>query len=145
MAETGDLKTLYTRLIDSKDGYEQASERSQNAQHKALFSEMIDRRSRNAAQVRTYLSQKGEQMDEDGSILAAAHRTFLSLKDSVTGSSDEAILEEVIRGEESLLKAYDDAIASAGAGDPELSFLSQQHSELQAKISELKGREQAAA
>ena len=145
MTATNDLKTLYTRLVDSKDGYEQAAERSSNAQHKALFSEMIDRRSRNAAQVRTYLSQKGEQMDDDGSLLAAAHRTFLSLKDSVTGSSDEAILEEVIRGEETLLKSYDDAIAAAGAGDPELSFLTQQHSELQAKISELRGREQAAA
>ena len=145
MAATDDLKTLYTRLIDSKDGYEQATERSENASHKSLFSEMIDRRTRNAAQVRTYLAQKGEDMDDDGSLLAAAHRTFVSLKDSVTGSSDEAILEEIIRGEESLLKAYDDAIASAGAGDPELSFLSQQHSELEAKISELKGREQAAA
>ena len=139
------LKTLYTRLIDSKDGYEQALERSDNAQHQAIFREMIDRRTRNAAQIRTYLAQQGQEMDDDGSLLAAAHRSFLALKDSITGAGDEAILEEVIRGEESLLKAYDEAISEAGGTDPEFAFITQQHSELKSKIEELKGRERMAA
>ena len=145
MADHSALKNLYTRLIDSKDGYEQAIERSDNAAHKSLFQELHDRRTRNAGEVRSYLTQKGVEVDEDGSLLASAHRTFLSLKDSLTGAGDEAILEEVIRGEETLLDAYDKAIAEAGAGDPEFQFISQQHSELKAKIQELKGRERIAA
>ena len=139
------LKTLYTRLIDSKDGYEQAAERSDNASHQALFREMIDRRTRNAAQIRTYLAQQGEEMGDDGSLLAAAHRTFVSLKDTLTGTGDEAILEEVIRGEDSLLSAYDEAIKEAGGVDPEYAFITQQHAELKAKIEELRGRERIAA
>lgn len=139
------LKTLYPRLIDSKDGYEQAVERSDNPAHQALFREMIDRRTRNAAQIRTYLAQQGEEMDDDGSLLAAAHRAFTSMKDTVTGSGDEAILEEVIRGESALLNAYDEAIKEAGGADPEYAFITQQHSELRSKIEELKGRERIAA
>ena len=139
------LKTLYTRLIDSKDGYEQAAERADNPAHQALFREMIDRRTRNAAQIRTYLAQKGEEMGDDGSLLAAAHRTFLSFKDTITGAGDEAVLEELIRGEESLLSAYDDAIKDAGGVDPEYAFITQQHAELKSKIAELKGRESIAA
>ena len=139
------LKTLYTRLIDSKDGYEQAAERSDNAAHQTLFREMIDRRTRNAAQIRTYLAQQGEEMSDDGSLLAAAHRTFLSFKDTITGAGDEAILEEIIRGEEALLEAYDKAISEAGGVDPEYAFITQQHAELKSKIAELKGRERIAA
>ena len=145
MADKSALKTLYTRLIDSRDGYEQAVERLDSETHKPLFRDMIERRTRNASQIRTYLAQQGEQMDEDGSLLAAAHRTFLSMKDAVTGAGDEAVLEEVIRGEESLLKAYDEAIAEAGGSDPEYAFIVQQHSELKAKIEELRGRERVAA
>ena len=145
MTDTSDLKTLYTRLVDSKDGYEQAIERATSESHKSLFRDLHERRTRNAAQIRTYLAQKGEEMDEDGSLLAAAHRSFLSLKDAVTGAGDEAVLEEVIRGEETLLKAYDEAISSATGSDPEYAFITQQHSELKAKIEELRGRERIAA
>ena len=145
MADKAALKTLYTRLVDSRDGYEQAIERLDSESHKTLFRELHERRTRNAAQVRTYLAQQGEQMDDDGSILAAAHRTFLSLKDSVTGAGDEAVLKEVIRGEETLLSAYDEAIGDATGADPEYSFVVQQYNELKAKLDELRGREQMAA
>ena len=145
MADKGALKTLHTRLIDSKDGYEQAAERVENSAHRSLFTDMIERRTRNAAQIRTYLAQNGIEMDDDGSILAAAHRTFLKMKDTVTGAGDEAILEEIIRGEETLLEAYDSAIAEASGHDAEYNFLTQQYSELKSKIEELRGRERLAA
>ena len=145
MADKSALQNLYTRLIDSKDGYEQASERVESASVRQLFSDMIDRRTRNAAQIRTYLAQEGVEMDEDGSLLASAHRAFVAMKDSVTGAGDDTILQEVIRGEETLLDAYDKAIADASGRDAEYQFLTQQHSELKAKIEELKGKERVAA
>ena len=145
MSDKSDLQTLYTRLIDSRDGYEQALERTESGSLKSLFGEMIERRSRNASQIRTYLAQQGVEMDEDGSLLAAAHRGFLSLKDAVTGAGDEAVLEEVIRGEETLLQAYDEAISEAAGSDPEYAFVVQQHNELKSKLEELRGRERIAA
>ena len=145
MSDKSDLQTLYTRLIDSRDGYEQAMERAESQTLRTLFGDMIERRTRNASQIRTYLAQQGVEMDEDGSLLAAAHRTFLSMKDAVTGAGDEAVIEEVIRGEETLQESYDKAISAATGGDPEYQFLVQQYEELKAKIAELRGRERIAA
>ena len=145
MSDKSDLQNLYTRLIDSRDGYEQAMERTDSQQLRTLFTDMIERRTRNASQIRTYLAQQGIEMDEDGSLLAAAHRGFLSVKDAITGAGDEAVIEEVIRGEETLQDAYDKAISDATGGDPEYQFLVQQYEELKSKIAELRGRERLAA
>ena len=138
------LQTLYTRLIDSRDGYEQAIEHADKGAHAQLFQQMLQRRTTNAAQVREYITRAGGQVDDDGSILAAAHRQWLNLKDAFT-SGDDAVLDEVIRGEESLLDAYDQAIAAAGAGDPEFSWLSEQYTDLKMTVDNLKAREARAA
>ena len=142
--KTEALKDLYTRLIDSHDGYEQASKLADQSAHKQLFSSQIERRARNAQEVKQFLAKAGTQIDDDGSLLAAAHRTWLSLKDTVT-SGDDKILAEVIRGEEELLSTYDKAIAAAGAGDPELNWLSDQYTDLKMLVEDLKGRESRAA
>ena len=138
------LQTLYTRLIDSRDGYQQAKEHADKGAHAELFSSMLQRRTTNAAQVREYITKAGGTVDDDGSILAAAHRQWLNLKDTFT-SGDDAVLNEVIRGEESLLEAYDEAIAATGANDPELSWLSDQYTDLKMQVDNLKAREARAA
>ena len=138
------LKDLHTRLIDSRDGYEQSAELADNSAHKQLFSSQIERRSRNADEVRSFLTKNGETIDDDGSILAAAHRTWLSLKDTVT-TGDDKILAEIIRGEETLLEAYDKAIEVSGAGDPELKWLTDQYTDLKMLVDDLKGRATRAA
>lgn len=138
------LQKLYMRLIDSRDGYEQAKEHADKGAHAQLFASMLERRTNNAAQVRDYITRAGGTVDDDGSILAAAHRQWLNLKDSFT-SGDDSVLNEVIRGEETLLEAYDEAIAATGAGDPELNWLSDQYTDLKMTVDNLKAREARAA
>jgi uncharacterized protein (TIGR02284 family) len=139
------LSNLYTRLVDSRDGYGQAAERVDSPYIKGVIAEMIDRRTTNAAQIRQFLAGLGQNPSDDGSTLASAHRAFLSLKDSITGSGDEAIMQEIVRGEETLLDAYDKAIEAAGPTDPELAFLREQHAGLKTKVEEFRARAQAAA
>ncbi|MDA8870479.1 PA2169 family four-helix-bundle protein [Rhizobiaceae bacterium] len=131
------LKHLYTRLVDSRDGYERSRKEAETGAHRELFAQQIERRSRNAAEVRGFLAADGVEMDDDGSLLAAAHRSWLSLRD-VFSSGDDAVMAEVIRGEEELLSAYDDAIAAAGAGDQELDWLSAQYADLKSVVQGLK-------
>ena len=138
------LSHLYTRLMDSKHGYEQALQRAESPYIKGVFTDMIDRRSRNAMQIKQFLSGMGHETSDDGSTLAAAHRAFLSLKDRVTGHGDEAVLQEVLRGEESLDKAYHEALDAAGPTDPEHAFLREQHETLKGKIDELQARAKTA-
>ena len=138
------LSDLYTRLIDSRDGYRSAAERADSPAIGTVLSEMIDRRETDAAQIRQFLAGSGVNPSDDGSALASAHRAFLSLKDSVTGQGDEAILNEILRGERTLLDAYDDALGASNAADPETAFLREQREALGAKVEDLRARAEAA-
>ncbi len=139
------LKNLLTRLVDSRDGYADALEHIESPRIRTVLSDLHARRERNASELRSYLSRAGESVDEDGSLLAAAHRTFTDLKDSLTGTDDEAVLEEIIRGEETLHDAYDKAIEAESGHDPEYAFLVEQHASLKDAIADLKARESRAA
>ena len=141
---TDKLQTLYTRLIDSRDGYEQAMENVQRATLNSLLAELKDRRIRNAAEIKKYLGDRGVEVDDDGSILASAHRTFLSLK-TMMGNTDEAILDEVLRGENELREVYDTTIEPATSTDPEFDFLNTQYKELGDVIAKLEQRKAIAA
>jgi uncharacterized protein (TIGR02284 family) len=103
------------------------------------------RRDRNASEVRAYLTTAGHSVDDDGSILASAHRTFMNLKDKVTSADDATVIGEVVRGEKVLLDAYDTAIAEAGGADPEFAFLTEQHASLKTAIQQLETRQNLAA
>ncbi|WP_371158194.1 PA2169 family four-helix-bundle protein [Jannaschia sp. 2305UL9-9] len=139
------LHTLLTRLLDSRAGYEEAIEYVDTPSLKSTMSDLMERRSRNAAEVRGYLEQLGETVDDDRSLLARAHRLFIGFKDAVTGKDDDAVLAEVVRGEKTLRDAYDEAITAAGGNDPEFDFLVAQHDSLNQAIHELEPRHRDAA
>ena len=143
--DTSALKKLLTRLIDSRDGYRDAIEHVSSPDMKMTMQSLLERRERNAEELRSYLARAGEQVDDDGSLLASAHRTFMGLRDAVTGSSEQDVLAEVVRGEKTLLDAYDDALAEAGGNDPQYAFLAEQHRSLKAAIAELEARKDLAA
>ena len=138
------LKHLHTRLHDSIDGYEAAMERTESPYLKGVMQDMVQRRRTDMAKVHSTLNQHGVEVSHDGSALAGAHRAFLGLKDAVTGAGDEAVLNEIVRGEETLLDAYDKALEATGAADPEYSWLREQYESLQSKVQEFRTRAQAA-
>jgi uncharacterized protein (TIGR02284 family) len=57
-------------------------------------------------QVRTL----GGEPEMDSSMLAAAHRTFMDLKQALTGKDDKAIIQEVERGEDHIKAKYEEAM-----------------------------------
>lgn len=138
------LKKLHTRIIDSKDGYEKAREDAASTAHAQLFDDMIARRSRDHQKMHQFLVAKGAEPDESGSFLASAHRSLVDLR-SVFSKGDAAVMAEVVRGEESLLEAYDEALEAMGGADPEYSWLSEQYTDLKTKVAQLKTQQKAAA
>ena len=110
------LKKLYTRLLDSRDGYEQAFERANETWLKPMLADLKKERAEFAAAIRADLKKVGENVEEEGSILAGLHRSFLGLRDAVTGSDDEAVKAEIVRGEQVLREAYEEALEEAEAG-----------------------------
>ena len=94
------LNSLIETTIDSVDGYRRSAEEATNREFAAAFLDRAGEREQVVAQLRERVRELGGTPEEDGSILAAAHRQFLSLRDAVTSSQDDhAVIAEVDRGE----------------------------------------------
>ena len=52
----------------------------------------------------------GDDVDESGSVAAAVHRGWISLKDAVTGDDPSAVLKAAATGEDHAVSEYEDAL-----------------------------------
>ena len=136
-----ELKSVLTRVVDSADGYESAAEDADQGRFAIMFKEKAQERRQFATEIRNHLNTLGEQVDEDGSLLAAGHRVFKDIRDAVTGKDDQAIIKEVDRGESHLLKTYDDALEDIPAGDQAYQLLSKQRDSVTQTLSQIKSYE----
>lgn len=109
---TGVLETLTTTLLDSVNGYRDAAENAEGSQFQQLFRRMADDRNRVAEDLRGEVRRLGGNPPDDGSFLGATHQRFLDLKAAVTGRDDQAIINEVERGEDYLKEKFETALNS---------------------------------
>ncbi|MET0987789.1 MAG: PA2169 family four-helix-bundle protein [Steroidobacteraceae bacterium] len=103
------LNALIETTLDSADGYRQAADNAGNSQYKILFQQWSVERRKVAGDLQNEVRSLGGKAEDDGSILAAAHRTFLKLRDSVTGD-DQSVVNEVERGEDFIKAKYEEAL-----------------------------------
>jgi uncharacterized protein (TIGR02284 family) len=112
--DTGDgtvtLNTLIGTLIDSIEGYQKAAADTTNQR----FAEMFNSRAQERQQVLTKLqgavARMGGNPEDDGTTAGAAHRGWINLKEAVLGRDDEAIVNEVERGEDYLKNKFETAM-----------------------------------
>ena len=103
------LNDVMETLIDSADGYEKAAEVAERPAFKQLFNRRAASRRAMVSDVRNEIVSLGGTPDDDGSILANMHRTFLSFRAAVQ-DNDEAAIEAVDNGEEHLRDKFEDAL-----------------------------------
>jgi uncharacterized protein (TIGR02284 family) len=97
--DIGVLNSLIETTIDSVDGYRRSAQEATNSRFSAAFLERANEREQVVSQLRDRVRQLGGSPEDDGSVLAAAHRAFLSLRDRGTGSDDKSVIAEVDHGE----------------------------------------------
>ena len=108
------LNSLIETTIDSVDGYRRSAQEATNSRFSAEFLERASEREQVVSQLRDRVRQLGGNPEDDGSVLAAAHRAFLSLRDKVTGSDDKAVIAEVDHGESYLNGKWEAALKDGG-------------------------------
>jgi uncharacterized protein (TIGR02284 family) len=114
------LNSLIETTIDSVDGYRRSAEEATNGTFTQMFRQRAQERQQVVERLREQVRTLGGTPEDDGSLLAAAHRQFLSLRDAVTGSDDKSVIAEVDRGESFLDGKWQVALA-----DKELSVETQ--------------------
>ena len=104
------LNGLIATTIDSVDGYRTSAQDVENSRFAELFTARASERSSVAEQLRAEVKRLGGNPEDDGTILAAGHRAFVNLKAAVTGRDDQAIVNEVERGEDHIKAKFEEAL-----------------------------------
>ncbi len=104
------LNGLIATTIDSVDGYRASAEAVDNTRYAQKFTERATERSSVAEQLRAEVRRLGGEPEDDGTLLAGAHRAFLNLKSVVVTRDDQAIVNEVERGEDHIKAKYEEAL-----------------------------------
>jgi uncharacterized protein (TIGR02284 family) len=114
MTETShDIRTLnglIATTLDSVDGYSEAAKEAENSRYAALFTARAGERRQVVTVLQGEVARLGGNPEDDGTLLAGAHRAFLDLKAAVTGRDDKTIVNEVERGEDHIKAKFEDAL-----------------------------------
>jgi uncharacterized protein (TIGR02284 family) len=100
---------LVETTIDSADGYAEAAKDADASRYQDLFQRRAQERRSVASELQDEVRRLGGEPKDDGTILAAAHRAFLNLKDAVT-KGDAAVVSEVEAGEDYIKGKYETAL-----------------------------------
>jgi uncharacterized protein (TIGR02284 family) len=107
-----DLKNLLAIVNDGKEGYETASEATDKIELKGVFLRYAAQRALYASELKAHIATHGGNAEnESGGVLGALHRTWIDIKQALSGKEDQAILDAVITGEVRALQRYNGYIA----------------------------------
>lgn len=104
------LNSLIETTLDSADGYSEAAKKTANSSYKNLFEQWAAERRQIVSSLQNQVRSLGGTPDDDGSVLAAGHRMFLKLRDTVSSKGDESVIDEVERGEDFIKAKYETAL-----------------------------------
>jgi uncharacterized protein (TIGR02284 family) len=133
-------KDLIQTLEDGTNGFQSAAEKlreSDRADLATRFAAHSAERAQFADELRTIASAYGDQINESGSVAAAAHRGWMAVKDSISGSSPSGVLDVAEQGEDHAVSEYRKALDEDIS--PELrSMVERQFQSVQATHDEVK-------
>jgi uncharacterized protein (TIGR02284 family) len=108
----GVLNTLIETCRDGQEGFKDAAEAVKDSELKTVFYEFSQQRAQFSAVLQELVRELGGDPENSGSTAGALHRGWIELKGAITGGSDEAILNECERGEDSAKENYKQALES---------------------------------
>lgn len=100
-------------LRDSADGFSAAAEKLADAGHLDLaktFATKADQRTRFCSELERLAATYGDDLEASGSIKAAVHRAWMSVKDTLSGDDPQGLLEAALMGELYAESTYNDAL-----------------------------------
>ncbi|GAC1612489.1 MAG: PA2169 family four-helix-bundle protein [Novosphingobium sp.] len=107
------LNTLIATLLDSVEGYTKAAGDIEDSRLGTIFADRARERREVASQLQAVVTQQGGEPENDTTTMGAIHRTFFDLKTAITGRDNEAIVNEVERGEDYLKGQFETAMKNA--------------------------------
>jgi len=107
------LNGLITTTLDSMKGFEDAAEDAKNTVFATMFADFAHERAQVVAVLQAEVRELDGEPEESSSMLGAAHRGIMDLKQAFAGKSDKEIIEEVERGEDHIKAKFEEALMDA--------------------------------
>ncbi len=114
VSDTDDVVDVLNDLIeccrDGEYGFNLCAEHVQNPELKQRLAQHADECRSAARELMDCIRRLGGDVDDGGSMMGSMHRGWVSVKGTLAGYSDRAMLEEVERGEDAALARYHKAL-----------------------------------
>lgn len=103
------LNSLIETTIDSVDGYREAAKETDKANYRTLFEARSFERQKITAELQGAVRTLGGEPEDDGTILAKAHRAFLDVKHALL-RDEQAVVNSVETGEDFIKGKFEAAL-----------------------------------
>ena len=110
--EISTLNTLIATTIDSITGYENSAKDIDNGRFAEIFRQRASERQQVVENLRNEVRRLGGDPEDSGSFLGKTHQRFEDLKAAITGQDEQAVINEVERGEDYLKEKFEAALNS---------------------------------
>ena len=138
------LQGILEKNYDAEKGYKKAMVDAKTPALKSFLQQQALQRSHFATAIDKEIRDLGETPIESGSMTGSLHRAWIDIKSSVAGNDDEAVLEEVIRGEKASVDEYQDVMKDNVLAPQINSLLQSQLNDIQGTLSRVKKLEDIA-
>ncbi len=105
------LNELLEKTYDAEKGYKFASDNTNNPELKQFFDDRVKQRYNFGHQLKNEIQAYGQEPEKGGSVKGAVHREWMNLKTAISSNNEEAILEEVARGEQVSIDKYNEILS----------------------------------
>ena len=106
------LNDLIETCHDGEYGFNACAEHSTSTHLQTVFRQRAEQCSDAADELRGHVVRLGGEPEEGGSTSGALHRGWVAVRGTLSGYSDQAMLDECERGEDAALARYRTALAS---------------------------------
>jgi len=130
------LNDLVQYLQDSRNGYRECADNVKSGVMKMLFNDLSNRRQNMINELDQAFPDLTNVYDKDGTVLGKAHQYFVNLKGTLTGGDVDSIINEVKRGENTLIDEYKDNLRETLPGRAQ-EILNKQMHEIEENIKEI--------
>lgn len=138
------LQELLEKNYDAQKGYKKALEDAEDGQLKTFLMHQAAKRGQFVNELDKEIRSLNETPRTEGSTTGALHRTWIDIKTAVTGNDDEAVLEEVIRGEKASVDEYEDKLKNYSFPPNVNSVINNQLSSINSTLNKVKTLEDLA-
>lgn len=138
------LQELLEKNYDAEKGFAKAMKDAKDANLKNFLKEQAAQRNRFATELDHEIRSLNETPKESGSFTGDLHRTWIDIKSAVAGNTDEAVLEECIRGEKASWNEYNEKLKEENFPPRIADVLQKQASEIHNTLESVKTLEDLA-